>query len=144
MINERRELTTPDYLGLRELQTWPMSEFTKRLPNFVARSIANLEDQIKTADLCIKISESDSIAKLFAAELAEEVAKGNRFELRPFVKVRPWIGRNLQISVESGILSEQAVSILVGNLNLKLQYDELCKKCSSMFRMSLTNPPFPL
>lgn len=60
------------------------------------------------------------------------------------MKVRPWIGRSLQISVESGILSEQAVSILVGNLKLKLQYDELCKKCSSMFRLSLTNPPSPL
>lgn len=70
MVNERRELTTPDYLGLRQLQTWPMSEFTKRLPNFVARSISNLEEQIRTADLSIKTTESDSIARLFAAELA--------------------------------------------------------------------------
>ena len=37
-LNGGPTITLPDYMRLRDLQSWPMSEYTKRLPGFVAKS----------------------------------------------------------------------------------------------------------
>ena len=34
-------------MSFRELQTWPMSEFTKRLPGFVAKSRAAISEYLQ-------------------------------------------------------------------------------------------------
>lgn len=42
LVNAGRLVTLPKYMELRGVQTWEMSEYSKRLPNFIAKSRANI------------------------------------------------------------------------------------------------------
>ena len=42
------------------------------------------------------------------------------------------------------MLSEHALSILNRDVSLKFNYNELCKKCSSIFRLAVVSEPSAL
>jgi hypothetical protein len=43
LINANKLIEVPKYMELRNLQTWEMSEYTKRLPNFISKSKTTIE-----------------------------------------------------------------------------------------------------
>ncbi len=50
VINSKKIFKLPKYMELRELQTWEISLFTRRLPNFLQKSKQNFQDLIETID----------------------------------------------------------------------------------------------
>ena len=64
--------------------------------------------------------------------------------MRLFMKVKSWESATFLVNITSNILSAHALSILVKTVSLKIQYNELCKKCSSIFRLAVVSELSPL
>jgi hypothetical protein len=76
LVNAARVITLPKYMDLRGLQSWEMSEYSKRLPNFIAKSRANIEEFLASDGQTmaeLKMNGEMSLSELFLKELRAEV-----------------------------------------------------------------------
>ena len=64
--------------------------------------------------------------------------------LRLFLKVKSWEGPVFMINITSNVLSSHALNILIKTVNLNIGYNELCKKCGSIFRLAVVSNPSTL
>ena len=70
VINSKRILKLPKYMELRELHTWEMSLFTRRLPNFLQKSRQNFQELIETMQKKKPLQNIDyTILEAFLREL---------------------------------------------------------------------------
>lgn len=63
-INGSRKLVFPEYSKLRELQKWEMSEYSKRLPDFLERSRTKMIKHIRELKMEGKFSFEASNCRL--------------------------------------------------------------------------------
>ena len=74
VINSKKILKLPNYMELRQIQTWEMSLFTRRLPNFLQKSKQNFEEVVKNNGKNKLFQLEDKpIVQLFLKELIEEI-----------------------------------------------------------------------
>lgn len=61
--------------------------------------------------------------------------------MRLFLKVKSWMGPDFSVNITSNVLSDHALTILMRTVSLKFNFNEQCKKCSSIFRLSVVSEP---
>lgn len=145
LVNAARLLQLPKYMDLRTVQSWEMSEYSKRLPNFIAKSRTHIQDFLASDAATqeeLKASEQATLSELLLREVRREIevrGEEEREELRVFLRVRPWSGRHLCVNVESNVLTQSALDLLLQRISLEIHYDTLCRKCSNMFKFAVIN-----
>ena len=91
VINSKKILKLPNYMELRQIQTWEMSLFTRRLPNFLQKSKQNFEELVKNnrKNKLFQL-EDKPIVQLFLKELIEEIKLNpENVHSKTFLKLRP-------------------------------------------------------
>ena len=92
LLNANRVIRMPTYMELRQLQTWPMSEFSELLPNLIAKSRRSIEQYLQ-GEGAVKFSSSEGegqLWRLFIREVKREAEDGDRASLKVFLKVKSW------------------------------------------------------
>ena len=66
IVNGSKTIAVPKYMELRNFQTWPMSEYTKRLPNFLLKSKSNIEEflQLNSKEVVATKSSDTQLTEL--------------------------------------------------------------------------------
>jgi serine/threonine protein kinase len=143
VLNGGNAVTVPHYMKLREMQSWEMSEYTKRLPGFVAKSRLTINEHLQTLGRMAFSPEEGELPlwALYLNELKKDLRKESSGNMRLFLKVKSWEGPILMLNLSSTVLSSHALSILIRTATLQFHYNELCRKCSSIFRLSVDNKP---
>jgi hypothetical protein len=128
LVNANRLVQLPKYMELRNVQTWEMSEYSKRLPNFIAKSRANIEEFLASDAATVselRGSGEVALSELLLREVRREISERGdssgeegEGELRVFLRVRAWAGRHVCVNVESSILTQSALDLLLRTLSL--------------------------
>ena len=70
LLNANRVIRMPTYMELRQLQTWPMSEFSELLPNLIAKSRRSIEQYLQ-GEGAVKFSSSEGEGQLWRLFIRE-------------------------------------------------------------------------
>jgi hypothetical protein len=125
-------------MELRDLQTWEMSLFTRRLPNFLQKSKQNFEELVDTMKKR-ETTEKDerTILEMFLRELIHEIKLNpeNPY-IKNFLKFKPTELRKIELKLESQIVGEKPLNLLLKKLSFKIDNNPLLKKCSNVFKLT--------
>lgn len=152
-INWLEKVKFPKYMGMRDLQKWEMSEYTKRLPGFIERSRKKIHGYMRVLtegrNLFTPEDRGEKVAKIFLEELASEVEKKYTSgdiddNLGVFLKVRP-IGNftNLSLKLTSPIFKDKALGLLLKKMNLNISNHRMYKRLHGVYKLEVLHTENP-
>lgn len=148
-INKVRRVDFPVYMKMRDLQKWEMSEYSKRLPDFLERSQKKMINHIKDLGLEKKFpaqAGNSKLVELYLSEILREVensTSANEY-LSTFLKVKPFEQTIIHLKLESSILSEKTLKLLLQKLSTDIPHHKMYKRCAQVYQLENLSRETPL
>lgn len=148
-INHSRKIVFPVYRKMRDLQKWQMSEYTKRLPDFLQRSRTKMIKHIRELKMEGTFSFEASnckLAELFLYQVLREVEQvgSNNEYISTFLKVKPWEKYSLELKLQSSIFPEKTLKLVLQKMSLGIQNHKMYKRCLQVFQIENISHSTPI